>query len=340
MTKLTQTGFSALLAKEDPSVKAVLFYGQDEGLIEECRQKMTAAVVPDSKDPFRIVDMTQAQVRDDIALLYDEANAVSLTGGRRVIRFRGVDNNFASVMKEFLSDYKGDSLVVITGGNLTTKGALPQLFEKAANARVMACYPDEGGALKQFVFQTLQENGFDATPEALNFIADNLGADRMLSRSELSKLMAYMGRETHISAEDAMACVGNASALSVDQMVYALGNGNQKELHETLDRLYAEGELPITLLRAAANHFKRLHLVVGKTAQGTALDAAMRSLFPPVHFKRTDDFKRQTRLWALPKIGRALSLLAEAERECKRPGRPQELICARVFLQIAAQAKR
>lgn len=340
MTKLTQTGFSALLSKEDPSVKAVLFYGQDEGLMEECRQKLTASVVPDSKDPFRIVDLTQAQAKDDIAVLYDEANAVSLMGGRRVIRFRNVDNNFTPVMKEFLSDYKGDSLIILTGGNLTTKGSLPQLFEKASNAKVMACYPDEGGALKQFVYQTLQENGFDATPEALNFISDNLGADRLLSRSELSKLMAYMGRETSISIEDAMACIGDASALSTDQMIYAMADGDQTVLHETLDRLYAEGELPITLLRSVCNHFKRLHVVVSKVQNGTDVDTAMRSLFPPVHFKRTADFKRQIRLWNTNKISRALELLVEAERECKRAGRPQDLICARVFLQIAAQAKR
>lgn len=340
MTKLTQAGFSALLAKQDPTVKAVLFYGQDEGLIDECRRKMTEAIVPDVKDPFRIVDLTQAQAKDDIACLYDEANAISLMGGRRVIRFKGVDNNFTPVMKEFLSDYEGDALIIVTGGNLTTKGSLPLLFEKAGNARVMACYPDEGGALKQFVYQTLQENGFEATAEALNFIADNLGSDRMVSRSELSKLMAYMGRERKISIDDAAACIGDASALSVDRMIYALGSGDQRELHETLDRLYAEGELPITLLRAASNHFKRLHLAVAKTAQGMSADAVMRSMYPPVHFKRTDAFKRQMQLWSLPKTGRALELLTEAERECKRFGRPQNLVCARVFLQIAAQVKR
>lgn len=340
MAKLTQPTFKALLEKENGTYKAVLFYGQDEGLVEECRERLTAAVVPDKKDPFRLVDLTQAQIKEDPARLYDEANAISLMGGRRVIRMRGVDNNFTAVMKEFLSEYKGDTLLILTAGNLAKSGSLPSLFEKAADAAVLACYADEGAGLKQFVFQSLEENGFSVSPDALTYIAENLGADRMLSRSELSKLMAYMGNEKNITLTDAEACIGDASALSVDQMIYALAEGRQQELHETLDRLYAEGTAPIALLRAVTGHFKKLHLTVAKIGEGQNIDTAMRAIYPPINFKKADSFKRQTKVWSLPKITRSLALLMDAERECKRRGRPQELICSRVFLQISAQAKR
>lgn len=340
MTKLTSSSFAALAEKEDGRYKAVLFYGQDEGLVEECREKMTAAVVPDARDPFRITDLTQAQVKEDPARLYDEANAISLMGGRRVIRMRGVDNNLTPVMKEFLETYKGDALVVLTAGNLAKSGSLPSLFEKSTAAAVLPCYSDEGAGLKQFVFRALDEQGFSIDPDALAFIADNLGADRMVSRSELAKLAAYMGTENHITLKDAEACIGDASALSVDRLVYALAEGNQPEMNETLTRLYAEGQAPIVLLRAASMHFRRLHVTAGKIKEGQNMETAMRSLYPPVHFKRADSFKRQLKIWSAPKITRALALLMEAERECKRPGRPPELLCSRVFLQIAAQAKR
>ena len=33
-------------------------------------------------------------------------------------------------------------------------------------------------------------------------------------------------------------------------------------------------------------------------------------------------------------------LLTQAEQDCKKTGRPQQLTVARVFMQIAAQAKR
>ena len=68
MTKLTQSSLENLFKTGAPELKAVLFYGQDEGLVEECRARMSLAVVAD-KDPFRLVELTQAQIKDDPALL-------------------------------------------------------------------------------------------------------------------------------------------------------------------------------------------------------------------------------------------------------------------------------
>ena len=127
MTKLTQSALENLFKTGAPELKAVLFYGQDEGLVEECRARMTSAVVAD-KDPFRLMELTQAQIKDDPALLPAEANALSLMGGRRAIVIRGADNHFTTVLKDFLPSYKGDSLLIITAGGLKTKDSLPSLF--------------------------------------------------------------------------------------------------------------------------------------------------------------------------------------------------------------------
>lgn len=337
MTKLKPYDFENLLKTKAPNLKAVLFYGQDEGLIEECRQRMTTAIVPD-KDPFRLSELTFSQIKEDPSLLSAEANALSLMGGRRVIVIRGADNYFTAVLKEFLPSYKGDSLLIVLAGNLKTKDSLPSLFADASDLAVFPCYADEGEALKRFVFQSITDQGFEASGEVVSYIADNLGADRLQSRSELAKLFAYMGTDSVITMNDAMACIGDASALSIDQMLYALSGGHQKELHETLDRLFAEGQSPIGLLRAASGHFKKFHVTLSKISDGVTVEAAIIPL--RLHFKRTGEFKRQIRLWSLPKVARALDLLTKAERECKFSSRPQKLICGRVFLQIAAQASQ
>ena len=335
MTKLTQTALDNLFKTGAPSLKAILFYGQDEGLVEECRERLTKAVVAD-KDPFRLVDLTPAKIKEDPAILSAEANALSLMGGRRVITVRGADNYFTPVLKEFLPSYKGDALIIVTAGGLKTKDSLPTLFANDASLAVFPCYSDEGEALKRFVFQSISDQEMTASADVINFIADNLGADRLQSRSELAKLFAYMGNEKTITMDDAMACIGDASALSIDQMLYALSGGRQKELHETLDRLFAEGQSAIGLLRSASAHFKKIHLTLAKIEEGTPTESAVAALF--LHFKRVDEFKRQLKLWNTIKAGRALELLTQAERDCKFAARPQQLICSRVFLQIAAQA--
>lgn len=67
---------------------------------------MSQAIVAD-KDPFRLVELTQAQIKDDPALLSAESNALSLMGGRRAIIVRGADNHFTAVLKDFCLHTKG-----------------------------------------------------------------------------------------------------------------------------------------------------------------------------------------------------------------------------------------
>lgn len=337
MTKLTQTTLNSLLKTGAPTTKAVLFYGSDDGLINEYRARLTAAVVPD-KDPFRLVNLTPAQIKDDPALLSAEANALSLMGGRRVITVRGADNRFTAVLKDFLPSYTGDALIIVTAASLKTTDSLPLLFAGSPDLAVASCYPDDGEKLRFLVSQSVREQGFETTPDVIAFIADNLGADRMQSRSELAKLFAYMGNEKQITMDDATACIGDASALSIDLLLYALSGGRQREMHETLDRLFAEGESAIGLLRAASAHMKKFHVTLAKIGDGVPVKTAVDVLH--LHFKRVDEFREQLSMWNLEKVGRALNLLTQAELDCKKAGRPQQLITARVLMQIAAQARK
>jgi DNA polymerase-3 subunit delta len=68
---------------------------------------------------------------------------------------------------------------------------------------------------------------------------------------------------------------------------------------------------------------------------GAPVDAAMKSLRPPVFFKLAGPFRQQLRVWSGAKLTRALALVLEAERQCKRTGAPAEELCGRAILQIS-----
>ena len=331
---------SAYLTRGDPQIKAVLFYGQDEGYIEECRQKATAAVVPDSKDPFRLVDLKPDAVVSDVGSLFAEANAISLMGGRRVVRIRDADKRLGPVMKDFLDTYTGDALIVLTAGSLSKTDALRKVFESSDKAGVFACYADDGEQLRRLVATSLAENGLTATPDVIGMIAENLGADRLVSRSELEKLAAYMGDEKRVTADDVAACIEDASVLSIENFIYELAGGQIEAAQATLERLYAEGQAPIGLLRAVSFHFKKLHVTLSRIEAGESVDGAVKKLMPPLHFKRKDAFMRQLRLWTAEKAAKVLRWLTETERSVKFGEMPQELLCARTFLRIAASVRR
>jgi DNA polymerase-3 subunit delta len=86
-------------------------------------------------------------------------------------------------------------------------------------------------------------------------------------------------------------------------------------------------------------HFQRLALVRENMARGENLDSAMKRLRPPIHFLRADSFKAQAQRWSGEKIYDALDMLLEAETLTKTTGVPNEAVCGRTLMNIAAMAK-
>jgi DNA polymerase-3 subunit delta len=102
--KISPDRADAFAARPDPKARAVLVYGPDEGLVRERVQTLMKTVVEDLNDPFRVADLAQSAVKSDPALLADEAAAMALTGGRRVVRLRDADDGVTKAFKALLDD--------------------------------------------------------------------------------------------------------------------------------------------------------------------------------------------------------------------------------------------
>jgi len=324
----------------DGSARAILVYGPDSGLVRERVERLVKAVVPDLKDPFRIAELTPARLKEDPARLADEAAAIALTGGRRAVVVRDAGDGVTTAIASFLADPKGDALVVLEGGELGPRSSLRKLFEGADNAAALACYADDGGNLAAVIQEELKAAGLTAEPDALAFLADHLGGDRRLTRSELVKLALYMGGPGRVRLEDAVASVGDSAALSLDDLALATAEGDHATAQRVLDRLLREGNQPVSVLRAVARHFVRLHFAAGLMTQGRSAGEAMGALKPPVIFKAAERFKRQLGRWPADRLGKALELLIDAEAECKTTGSPAAELTSRALMSLARAAGR
>lgn len=340
--KIAANRADAFARSPDDGVRAVLVYGPDDGLVRARGEALTKAVAEDPNDPFRVADLSAAALRDDPALLADEAAAMALTGGRRVVRLRDAGEAAAVALETFLEDSPGDALVVVQAGNLNPRSKLRKLFEDAKNAAALACYADDARTLDQLVRSTLEAEGISVAREAMDYLTANLGADRGLSLAELEKLAVYVGPGGRVEFDDAVAAIGNSSALSLDDVAFAAGGGDPLAADRALARSYESGTSPVAVLRALSRHLLRLQLARAKIDGGANADSAVRALRPPVFFKQSAAFKRQLSVWSGPRLGQALGLVLEAERQCKRTGMPDTALCGRTVLQVArlGQARR
>lgn len=331
--------------KPDAAVRAVLLYGPDSGLVRERAEAMIKAVAGAIDDPFRTREITVGELKEDPALLSDEANAMSLMGGRRAVRLRGALDSHAKLFEQLLDDeVKADSLVVVEAGLLSPSSKLRGLFEDHPKAAAIACYLDDESTLADVIRDSLRQAKLEVASDALEFLVGQLGGDRMLTRRELEKLAIYCaplnGESGKVTLADAEACVGDSSEQGVDDIAMAVARGDIAELDRTYERVTREGTHAIAILRAVSRHFERLHFVAGKMAEGANADGAIKALRPPLFFKAVTPFKMALRQWPASNIGRALELLLKAEMDCKTTGMPSEAITARVLMQLATAARR
>lgn len=348
--KLAPARVTAFLERPDPAIVAVLLYGPDAGLVAERGARLVRAIAGEPPDPFRSSELEPERVAARPALLLLEAQALSFTGGRRVVRLRDADDGLAAALRELLTLERAEALVVIEAGELGAGSKLRQLVERAPNAAAIGCWPEGERDRSTTVRNILAEHGLVAEPDALAWLADRLGADRGVMRGELDKLALYLAdrspddrdrpgsRRATVRLEDAIAVVGDGSALALDDAIFAALAGDGTRLERDLARLLASGEAPVRILRAASVTILRVYRLQCDLERGTALEEALANARPPVHFRIKDRLVAAVRRWRSDRLAAALARLLEAELEIKSGGRPEDLVCRHALAELADHA--
>lgn len=337
--KLNKNDISAQVRRLNPAYRAVLIYGRDEGLVRERAEKIARQVVPDLQDAFQVANIDPARLKSEPFLLTDEAAAISMMGGRRIVRVDGAGDMVTEAAKSFLDNPLGDGLVIITGGGLRATSALVKLFTSAKNAAVIPCYEDDQGSLQTLIFEVMGAHGLKADPAAVAYLQDNLGGDRMISRGELEKLALYMGHEKTVTLQDVRACIGDSGSLTLDMIASAATGGELKLLDDTLFKAFNRGDNPIPILRNLARRLQKFHLVRGSMDQGIPAEKAVRAVVYSPYSPEKKVILSQLGRWSSGKLANALDIVMEAEADCKVTGLPAQAICARACLRIANAAR-
>jgi DNA polymerase-3 subunit delta len=229
--------------------------------------------------------------------------------------------------------------LIVEAGDIGSKAELVKVFEAAEGAGVFACYRDAESQLGPLIAAHLREGGYGIARDALAWLAERLGGDRGVTRSELDKLMLYVGEpKRQVTLADAMACIGDRAAFALDDLIAAAAEGDAADLDRQYARSFAEVEA-IQLLRSAARHFQRLHQVVARMAAGDSFEVAASALRPPVFWNQRERMQRQARRWTAARIGRALERLIEAEAQAMRAYAIKDEIAQRALMDIAALAR-
>ncbi|MGI9463961.1 MAG: DNA polymerase III subunit delta [Aestuariivirgaceae bacterium] len=342
MGVLKATEVARFVSRPDPAIKAILIYGPDTGAVNENARKLVQGIAGSLDDPFNVIRLSDQILGDDVDRLADEAQAISMMGGRRAVWISGAGNGFLSSISNYLGNADTDSLIVAEAGELPKSSKLRSLFEKSLNALAIPCYLDTRESLHQVVSSGLADHDLKIAPDALHRLCEILGSDRLVTRSELEKLVSYCAGQDTISLEDVNSVCGDTSQLSIDDMIDAIFVGDAAQACGHFTRLIDSGTTATRLLSVAALHIAKLQGLSADVQGGTNASATVKSARPPIFFRRQPAMIRQLSVWRLAALEGAEQTLQSAIAQTRQFPALEPEIAERALLSLArnAQASR
>ncbi len=341
MVQIKPADADRFLARPDPAVRVILIYGNDDGLVAERAERFAAAVLAKSTDPFARVRLDAAAIADDPGSLADEANAVPLFGGQRVITVNlSGGRTIQPAVEVVLAAPPVDSWVVVTAGDQRKGSGLRKLCETHGQAAAIACYADSDRDLDRIIDEETKAAGLTIATEARTALKSMIGADRMASRSEVAKLCLYAANTGTITLDDVRAIIGDAAASAMDAVIDAAALGDAAALDRGHRRLRAAGVPGAVVVGAAQRHFNFLQKARAACDAGATAEAVVARASPPVFFQRRTAVIRQLTIWNATAIDAALGRLDAALLDSRLHGAIADEVVAQALQSVAVMAAR
>jgi DNA polymerase-3 subunit delta len=331
------------LSRPDDTIRIILFYGPDRGLVSERAKLLAGKTGLSPDDPFSVVRLDAAEIEQQPGRLVDEARMVPMFSERRLVWVRnaGAHKALTEDVKMLAGDPPRDAIILIEAGDLKKGAALRTLVEGAAAAMALPCYADEAKGVDAVIDQELQKAGMTITLEARQALRRSLGGDRLASRGEIEKLVLYAQGQAQITIEDVDLSIGDVAGLSVDEVVDAVLEGKLDVFETSFSRLAASGNQIFPILSAMMRQFQTLHAMRGQMdAKGQSASAAVAGARPPVFFSRRRTVENALQRWNTDGAARVLERLQNAVLQTRRRPELAEAITRHTLLAIALDRSR
>jgi DNA polymerase-3 subunit delta len=332
------------LAKLPEHIFLYLVFGTDAGLVAERARLILSRAVEDPKDPFQLLRISGDDLAADPLRLADEANTIPLFGGRRAIHIDARGKAFVSAIESVVSVPPRDCTIVVAAGALKKEAALRKLFEREKYAAAIECYPDAGADIGRLIEEEAAAAGLSIAPEAKTHLASLLGENRLVTRSEIEKLVLYARGAGQIGLDHVDAIVSEASSRTLDAALDAAFTGKFSDLEAEVQRVATDYGDVRPLLSVAIRHAVDLHRsraaldsrdgAPGGSGEGSGASAA------PFNFRRREMFEKQARAFSAARLEGVIAILAEAAAEARREPKLAEPIVMRALWKVASAARQ
>jgi DNA polymerase-3 subunit delta len=334
--KASKASIGRVVDQPAPQVRFYLFHGPDEAQSRALGERLLQAL-----SATRFV-VNAGAIKSDPAALADEAGAMSLFGGKRLIWIEPAGDEIAAGVEALLEAAAAESPVVAIAGSLRKTSALLKLAEGSDQAVAFAAYAPEGAEAERMVIEVGRRFGLKIAPPLAALVAESCGNDQAIVSQELQKLALYVDASPQSPKEldrEAVAAVGaELTEGNLPGLADLALAGELAELADELARLphAAEG---IPIVRALQRRLLMLAPARARIERGDRSDAVMASFGKSLFWKDKGLIEKLLRLWDAKGLATVAERAGRLERELMFSPAPDQEALGEELLSIARAAR-
>jgi DNA polymerase III subunit delta len=331
MTVIANNAADSFIEQEAGRHVLYLVHGQDEGLTHERAARIARRFLGGDGDPLNLVRLEGDAVAKDPGALADEAYAISMFGGPRVIWVDARGQDLLRAVKPLFDRPPQGCAVIVRTGILKKDHPLRLAFAEAPLGVAIECYSDEQAALGRLIDGETRAAGVEIAPDARATLLALLGADRETTRGEIAKLLLHARGRPRIEAGDVEAIVSGAAPSRLDDAIDRSLTGDLRGAAASSAQYFTEGGDGEQLMARLVAQIALLYRSRLETDQSSVSDAARSAaLFRlPPNARRA--LSRQAEAWTSQAIARRLPAILAASAGVRARPRLARLLASRLL---------
>lgn len=335
--KASKPSIAHAVDKPDAKICFYLFYGPDEG-----QSRAFATRLLEGLGASKTL-VPPGAIKSGASSLADEAGAMSLFGGARLIWVEPAGDDIADAVAALLQAPAPESPVVAIAGALRKTSALLKLAETSPAALSFASYPPEGADAERMVIDVGRRFGLKIGQPVAARIAGHCANDQAIVAQELGKLATFIDASPHAPKElghDAVDAVGAESNESdflrlADQAL----SGEMGALGVGIERLSVGGGEAIPVIRSVQRRLLMLAPLRARIERGERPDAVMASIGKALFWKDKDSVAQMLRKWTAADLATIAERLSGLERDLLFTDAPEKEALGEELLAIGRKAR-
>jgi DNA polymerase-3 subunit delta len=310
--KASKQAIGRSVDQPDRGIRFYLFHGPDSAQSRGLGARLVEAL---TASRFLI---SAAAIKSDPAALADEAAAMNLFGGTRVVWIEPAGDEIAAGVEALFEAVTVESPVIAIAGALRRSSALLKLAETSSHGLSFAAYAPEGGDAERMAADIGRRFGLKLSSPIAARIAAACGNDQAIVTRELEKLALFVDASPHAPKELDHDSVDAVGAESVDGDSLRLADlalsGNLRGLAEELARLPSGGSEAIPVVRSLQRRLLMLAPARARVECGESPDAVMTSLGKTLFWKDKPMVGKMLSQWDAERLARVAERAGQLEQ--------------------------